>query len=216
MSDPAAHPLAEILRRAAQGHPPAPDGGLTVLDAPPGPVEAICGFTAHHVLALGLDPDEVRSRIPAGDLTAPLGGPFVAWAASELGATPGPVDGVMVTFGERETPPIPLEPVEPDEHPRLARAVRYRADLRAYRDAFGRGVLAVGRGLAGRWEVTYEVEPEYRGKGVGRTLAMAARRLVPPGEPLFAQVTPGNAASLRSVLAAGYRPIGSEVLFLRN
>jgi hypothetical protein len=46
-------------------------------------------------------------------------------------------------------------------------------------------------------------------------MADAARTFGPPAEPLFAQVTPGNAASLRAFLAAGYRPIGSEVLFLR-
>jgi RimJ/RimL family protein N-acetyltransferase len=33
---------------------------------------------------------------------------------------------------------------------------------------------------------------------------------------LFAQVASGNAASLRVVEAAGFRPIGSEVLFHRD
>jgi hypothetical protein len=42
----------------------------------------------------------------------------------------------------------------------------------------------------------------------------AARALIPPGEPVFGQVAPGNARSLRAVLAAGFKPIGSEVLFL--
>jgi len=36
------------------------------------------------------------------------------------------------------------------------------------------------------------------------------------GEPLFAQVAPGNAASLRAFLAAGFVPIGAEVLFPRG
>ncbi len=40
----------------------------------------------------------------------------------------------------------------------------------------------------------------------------AARHLVPGGAPLWAQITPGNAASVRAFLAAGYRPAGSEVL----
>jgi hypothetical protein len=40
-----------------------------------------------------------------------------------------------------------------------------------------------------------------------------ARRLVGPGDVLFAQAAPGNAASLRALLAAGFRPIGSEALF---
>jgi hypothetical protein len=44
----------------------------------------------------------------------------------------------------------------------------------------------------------------------------APGHLTPPGEPLFAQVTPGNAASLRVVEAAGFRPLGAEVLFHRD
>jgi RimJ/RimL family protein N-acetyltransferase len=74
----------------------------------------------------------------------------------------------------------------------------------------------VGRGLCERVEVGIEVEPAHRGRGLGRQLAAAALALVPPEEPLFAQVTPGNTASVRAFLAAGYRPICSEVLFLRQ
>jgi hypothetical protein len=43
----------------------------------------------------------------------------------------------------------------------------------------------------------------------------APATLTPPGEPLFAQVAPGNAAPMRVVGAAGFRPIGAEVLFHR-
>jgi hypothetical protein len=43
-------------------------------------------------------------------------------------------------------------------------------------------------------------------------LAAAARHLVPDGRPIWGQVAPGNAASLRAFLAAGYVPVGAEVL----
>ena len=95
-------------------------------------------------------------------------------------------------------------------HPRVSRANRYRVDVRAY-EADG-GLLVLGRGLAGRWEVAVEVDPAYRGRGLGRRLAAAAPGLLPPGEPLWAQVAPANVASLRAFLAAGYRPVGAEVL----
>jgi hypothetical protein len=36
--------------------------------------------------------------------------------------------------------------------------------------------------------------------------------LVPADEAVWAQVHPANAASLRPVLAAGYRPVGFEQL----
>jgi L-amino acid N-acyltransferase YncA len=76
--------------------------------------------------------------------------------------------------------------------------------------------VIVGRGLAGRLEVSIEVDPARRGRGIGEALAAGARSLAPDGEPIFAQVAPGNVASLRAFLAAGYRPICSEVLFLRR
>lgn len=76
--------------------------------------------------------------------------------------------------------------------------------------------MIVGRGLAGRYEVSIEVEPERQGEGLGRSLAQAAPALIPSESPLFAQVAPGNAASLRAFLNAGYRPVGAEVLFLKT
>ena len=51
--------------------------------------------------------------------------------------------------------------------------------------------------------------------GLGRRLVAAARGLVPDGDPLWAQVAPGNAASLRAVLGGGFVPVAAEVLFPR-
>jgi hypothetical protein len=64
--------------------------------------------------------------------------------------------------------------------------------------------------------MAYEVAEPARGNGLGRRLAITARTLVASDQPLFAQVAPGNASSLRSALAAGFRPIGSEVLFVAS
>ena len=105
-----------------------------------------------------------------------------------------------------------LEEIEVREHPRVVRALRYRDDVRVWRTPGGAGHVIVGRGLAGRWETAFEVEPAARGHGLGRRLAIAATALVPAGEPVWAQVAPGNAASLRAVLAAGYQPVCGEVL----
>ena len=98
----------------------------------------------------------------------------------------------------------------------MQRAARYRTDLRVFTDPDDLGVLVLGHGLAGRCECAFEVEPAGRNRGLGRRLALAARAMVPPGEALFAQVAPGNVASVRAVLAAGFRPIGGEVLFPRR
>ena len=209
--------LLRLLEDAAGGVPPPPDGVVEVWPAPAGPVDAVLAFTAHHVVAAGVDPDLVASRLPVGDLGAPMSAGFLGWLGERLGSHPGSLDVVLAAPGLGGDPPLALRPVEdPARHPRAARAQRYRRDLRVWADADGAGVLVVGRGLAGRREVSFEVEPSRRNRGLGRLLVAAARHLIPAGEPLFAQVSPGNAASLRVVEAAGFRPIGAEVLFHRD
>ena len=77
-----------------------------------------------------------------------------------------------------------------------------------------RGLLTLGRGLAGRLELSVELhDATDRNGGAGRALIRRRPcRRRPPGELVWAQVSPGNAASLRAFLACGFVPIGSEVL----
>jgi len=100
-----------------------------------------------------------------------------------------------------------------EEHPRVQRARRLRRDVSVYSDAKGRGLVTIRRGLAGRLELSFEVDDAHQRQGLGRRLVAAALCVAPAGEPVFAQVASGNAQSLRSLLAVGFRPIGSEVLF---
>ena len=140
---------------------------------------------------------------------------FLSWLGDRLGTVPGSLDVVLAT--QRVETDGGLRPATGvDAHARVARALRYRDDVQVFTDPNRRGVVILGRGLAGRLEVSIEVESEERGQGRGALLAHAARSLVADDEPLFAQVAPGNASSLRAFLAAGYRPIGAEVLFLRR
>jgi GNAT superfamily N-acetyltransferase len=206
--------LLRLLEDAAGGTPPPEDGVVEVWPAPDGPVDAVLAFTAHHVIAAGVEPDLVAAQLPHGDLSAPTGAPFLGWLGERLGRRPGSLDVVLAAAGLGGEPPLALRPVDdPDRHPRAARAARYRRDLRVWTDPDGAGVLVLGRGLAGRREVAFEVDPSRRNHGLGRLLVTCARHLIPPGEVLFAQVALGNAASLRVVEAAGFRPIGAEVLF---
>jgi len=209
--------LLRLLEDAARGMPPAADGVVEVWPAPDGPVDAVLAFTAHHVVAAPVDPELVASWLPEGDLGVPMGVEFLSWLGERLGSHPGSLDVVMAAPGLAGDPPLALRPVEDlARHPRAARAQRYRRGLRAWTDPDAAGVLVLGRGLAGRREVAFEVDPARRNRGLGRLLVTAARHLTPAGEPLFAQVSPGNAASLRVVEAAGFRPIGAEVLFHRD
>jgi GNAT superfamily N-acetyltransferase len=208
--------LAELLADAAEGRFPPPDGSIELLPAPSGRSDAVVAFTAHNVIACGLPADEVQSLLPGEDPYGdPLRAVFLHRLGERLGAAPGMLDAVLAVAASARPAAgdIAPRPVDEREHLRVARARRYRDDVHVY--AVDGGVLTIGRGLAGRVEVSVEVEPHGRGRGVGRHLAEAALRLAPAGEAVFAQVSPGNAASLRSFLAAGYRPIGSEVLFLR-
>src|SRR3954454_14222428 len=212
------HPLLEILTEAARGRPPVADGGLTVLPALPGERHCVVGFTAHHVVAAAIDEDTVRQRLDPNDLSQPMGAHFLMFLAGWVGANPGPIDVVMTA----PAPELADDSLELwrrgdlDEHPRVRRAGRYRPGLAVYaarQHGEPDGVLVIGRGVAGRMEMAYEVAPAARGHGLGRRLAAGATSLGPRGEPLFAQVAPGNSASMRACLAAGYVPIGSEVLF---
>ena len=210
------HPLLKVLLDAAAGRPPAPDGALEVLPPLEGPVDAVVAFTAHSYLVADVDPELARSRLRPGDPGAPTLPAFIAWLATELGARAGHLDAVLAAAALDGPPPLRLEPrADLEDHYRVSGADHHRADLRVFTTPDGAGLLVLGRGLASRWEAGFEVAPERRGRGLGRALATAARHLVPAGGPMFLQVSPGNAASLRAVLAAGYRPLGSEVLLSR-
>ena len=132
--------------------------------------------------------------------------------ADRIGADIGSIDAVLAAPGTDRPDTPRADRGHGPRPPRVVRALRYREDVRVWRTSDGAGHLVVGRGLAGRWETAFEVDPAARGRGLGRRLAAAARTLAPPGEPVWAQVAPGNAASLRAVLAAGYSPVCAEVL----
>lgn len=207
--------LADLLAAAGRGVFPAPDGRVEVVPSPSGPADAVVAFTAHTVVAADVEPDAVAAQLSAESLSAPLQPPFLTWLAEQLSSEAGNVD-VLLVAGPERTPEVELIEVGDADHPRLRRAHRYRSELRVYESSGGGALVMVGRGLAGRYEVAIEVEAGRRGNGFGRSLAKAARALVPAEHALFAQVAPGNAASLRAFLAAGFLPIGAEVLFMRD
>jgi GNAT superfamily N-acetyltransferase len=188
------------------------DGRVDVIEPPAaGAVRAaVYSFTAHLLVATDVDADEVRTVAPPDDFGA--WGGVAAWLAARLGARAFSGDVLLCALGTGGDALLPLEEVGAYEHPRVARASRYRRDLRVFVTPDRDGVLVLGRGIGGRHEMAFEVEPPARGRGLGRRLAAAALAWVPAGEAVWAQVHPGNAASLRPVLAAGYRPIGFEQL----
>lgn len=215
-------PLATVLRSAALGSFPPPDGRVGVLPRPGGLADAVVALIAHHLVAADVDPEWVEAVLSPDDLGAPMRTAFLGLLGEELGRDPGELDVVLAAasmpIDERADPGQnergPLVPVEQDfSHPRADRARRYRRDVRCF-ESSGGGLVTLGLGLAGRLEVSIEADPAARLAGLGTSLARAALGLVPAGTVVFAQVSPGNVASLRCFLRAGYRPIGAEVLFV--
>jgi len=209
------HPLAVLLDEAAHGRFPEPDGSLRVLPPLPGGLDALVSFTGTFALAGALSQAEVDARVPRGDFGVPMSAAFVEWVAGRLGARAATHDAVLVAVSAGGPRPDLVE-VAARDHPRVRRALRHRRDVRAYETEDRSGVVVLGRGITGRWEIGFEVAEPARGGGLGRALAASGVRLLPEGTPVWAQVAPGNAASLRAVIGAGFRPVGAEVLFVRE
>jgi len=204
--------LAALLHRVGGGDPVGFDGELTVLPQPRPRDAAVLAFTGHSVVVADVDERWVRARVPDGDLSAPLCPPFLSALAACLHRRVNSIDMVAVAGELPGDPSVGLVECSARDHPRVRRALRYRDDVRVW--STDGGVVVVGRGLADRWEVAVEVEPAHRGRGLGRDLALAARHLVFGRLPVWAQIAPGNAASVRAFLAAGFTPVGAEALLV--
>ncbi|KMS72321.1 GCN5 family acetyltransferase [Streptomyces viridochromogenes] len=208
-----AETLRDILEAAARGVFPPADGRTTVVPQPSDRNAGVLSFTAHSVVFTDEDPGWVYDTLRGLDcdaLSATMNPRFLAALMDRTGRTAETIDAVLVGSPLPGEPPpaLRLKEIEDAGHPRIVYARRRREDVRAW--AAEGGVLVVGRGVAGRLEVSVEVAQDVRHRGLGRLLVTAARHLVT--EPLWAQVAPGNARSVRAFQAAGYRPVGAELL----
>ena len=220
------HPLLAVLLDAAAGRFPPVDGAVDVLppleDGSGGGLECATAFTGHAVVSTALPASAVLERGPNG-FGGAMAPDFLRWLAGP-GGWIGELDLLLVAPGAGPTGPAGTagdhggagaDAVVPrrsdlEEHARVRRARALRRDVEVYGDE--RGLVTLGRGPAGRRELSVEVPAGSEGRGRGRSLLADALALVPAGEPVFAAVTPGNARSLRAFLACGFTPVGSEVL----
>ncbi|MFK4108981.1 GNAT family N-acetyltransferase [Streptomyces sp. NPDC002176] len=201
--------LPELLDAVARDRFPPADGTLTVLPQPCHRDAGVLAFTAHTVVLTDEDPAWVRATLAAVDcdpLAAPMHPRFLTALMDRTGRTAETVDALWVAAPLPGPPDLPLREIADTGHPRVVRARRRRDAVRVW-TADG-GVLVIGRGVGDRVEVALEVDGG--GAGLGRRLAFVARQLT--DEPVWAQVSPGNARSARAFLAAGYRPVGAELL----
>lgn len=207
------HPLGQVLTDAARGSYPSSDGSWDRLRPWRQGVEGIVALTGHAFLAVGEDvSDELLASLPIDG----FGGahdPRVILTLSG-GGWMDSLDVLVASFGAPDVETLCARPDLAD-HPRVQYAAALRDDVMPYsvvdgpeRDA---GVVIVSRGIGGLREVSVEVTERF--SGLGRRLLSAARGLWPSDEIAVAAVAPGNAASLRAFLAAGFAPIGSVQVY---
>jgi GNAT superfamily N-acetyltransferase len=212
-------PLLTLLHNAANGQFPPGDFTTTHFPSPQSPADGVFAFFGHHVIASDVDSSFVREWTDR-DPFALSDVRFLAAFADKLGTTPGIYDAVYAAFGEgRVADDIGLIEIEDRTHPRVLRALNYRdpSTIRVFVDPTEKGLLVMGRGLAGRMEAAYEVDQDARGNGIGRTLIAGARQMAPANEPVFLQVSPGNVWSMKSLgHDPVWKPVGAEILFLRT
>lgn len=204
------HPLLGVLEAAADGRHPQVDGEVTFLPELAGGNRAIVALTGHAYLCTDQEPSTLGD-LGLDGFGAALDPRAVLRVAD--GGTVGVNDVILVIQGTGGG--VDLAPTAAwDDHHRVAHARSLRTEVAVYGD--GRGFVTIARGLAGRWELSIEVADPGAEPGQGRRLLDRARGAVEPGGWLFAAVSPGNARSLRSFLAAGFTPIGSEVIIQRS
>ena len=145
---PPVHPLLPVLLAAAQGVFPAVDGGVSFCSPLPGGLDAVVSFTGHAYVATAL-PRGAFDDVPLDGYGSALHPAVLLRLAGPRGRV-GDTDAVLVRSGTGGGD-LPQR-VDLDEHPRVRHARALRADVRVHGD--DRGLITLGRGLAGRTEIS--------------------------------------------------------------
>lgn len=215
------HPLAELLGAAEQGRFPVADGGWHRVPQWQAGLGAVVAFTGHAVLAL----DDPKGK-DLGDQQLEtlgfngLGGACDPRVMVRLAGPEGWISCLDQLFVARGRGPFPVgadlvRRSDLEDHPRVVYAAQHRSGVEVFGrpDPLSRTVVTLGSGVAGLPELGWELDPQERGRGAGAALVTDALGLIPAGELVVCAAAPGNAASVRAILRAGLRPVGSVQLF---
>ena len=213
------HPLAELIAAAAAGRFPAADGGWRRVPPWRPGLEAIIAFTGHAVFAV--QPD-ITGHLLASLGADGFGGAHDPRLITALAGPGGWIDSLDILMAARGTACPGVTPALADRpdlagHPRaeFAAGIRDHPRVVGYQDPRRSALAVISTGIAGLTELSFELEPGHRGAGGGARLASEVLSTVPSGRIAVAAVAPGNAASVRALLAAGFKPLGSLQLFRR-
>jgi hypothetical protein len=206
------HPLRRLLESAALDQFPDADGAVDWMPPDGSGTCAVVEFTGHTALLTDLAAPALQGYDlhGFGGCTHPEVLLRLAHGTSTVARTIGSLDAVLVARA-RPGRSLPAR-CDLDDHPRVRRARQHRRDVEVFGDE--RGLVTLGRGVVGRLELSIErSSTRPGGHGDGRALVEAGLAAAPDGALVWAQVAPGNAASLRAFLSGGFRPIAAEVLF---
>lgn len=214
----ATHPFLLRIREAAIGDFPEYERSIEVGPALDGPCDAVAFLPGRVVVAADVDEGWVneqlthqRDRSPADPSTGI--GQFLGAMSAHLGGCPAYASVLTAAPHRAAMVRGKFKPVD-DPDPGWA---PYRTDVKSYHydSPSVTGIVDVGRGPGGRWDVFVRVDRDARGGGGGsRQLLTAALTLVPKGEELYGAAPVHDIRALRTMLAGGFAPIATEVLFL--
>jgi hypothetical protein len=216
MQGMASHPMADLIGRGVDGQFPAVDGGWHRVPPWRAGVEAVFAFTGHAVFAVGDDVSDDRLSALGVD---GLGGANHPRVLIDLAGPDGWIDSLDALLARRT--PLSGNAIQPlvprldlADHPRAhwARAVRDDVRVLGRADQESSSVATLSRGVGGLTELSVETDVGARGLGHGSEFIAAALAAASPGELVVAAVAPGNAASLRAFLSAGFAILGSVQL----
>jgi hypothetical protein len=208
-----------IIDAAAGRFPPVDGGWRRVPLWRPG-LQAILAFTGHAVFALSPSIPDRRLTQAGADGFGGAHDPRLVAALAGPGGWIDSLDLLLVGRGTGRPDRPPRLVPRPDlaAHRRAVHAAGLRSDLRVlgHPEPDSAAVAILSSGVAGLTELSFELEPEQRGRGGGTRLITDAVTAVPAGELIVSAVAPGNTASLRALLAAGFVPVASMQLFRRG
>jgi len=207
--DAAGDELAALFADVLDGRYPPSDGGFHVVepDRTTGQHAVLC-FTGHAVVATDRPPDELTDLGVDG-----YGGahhPDALRALAGPGGWIGVLDAMLVAHATGIGGTSLRRTGDLDDHPRVAYARTIRVAVEVLADE--RGLATVGTGLGGRTELGFELTGAPPGQREGQALLRDVLAERPAGEAIWASCSPGNARSLRTLLAVGFVPVGAEVL----
>lgn len=204
MLESAAHESFPPVDGVVEVFPPGDDGHLAIVE-----------FTGHAVVLGNIAPTELTAM--GADGFGGVSRPEIKLALAGAGGWVGTHDAVLVAAGRGDGRDGPLdERLDLEEHPRVVRSRAHRTNVVVL--GGDHGLVTLGHGLVGRTEISVELfeptHPTSSRRSNGRALIESGLRHVARDEFAWAQVAPGNAASLRAFLAAGFVPIGAETLIV--